>query len=152
MVVDLRSVLEYRSNHWRRTQREYGDNINRIPHEVIDVKRYDTDVRDGVLFLEADESWVEVGPMDDICELLGGETYTLDYDNRQRQVGWLDTDEDGTITFDVRETLTDMDYDREFIRNIADVDADRTDDDGYPLRVSVFTDMMQTIWDSKGNL
>lgn len=114
--------------------------------------RYDTDVRDGVLHLETDDSWIEIGSMADICELVGGESYTIEYDERQRQMSWLDTDEDGTLTFDVPETLERMDFDREFVENVAPVDADRTDDDGYPLRTSVFADLMMDIWDSKGNL
>lgn len=115
------------------------------------MKRYDTDVRSGVLHLETDEGWIEIGSMDDICELVGGETYTIEYDERQRQVSWLDTD-DGELTFDVRETLADVDYDREFVENIAPVDDEKTDEEGYPMRTSVFADMMTDIWDSKGNL
>lgn len=114
--------------------------------------RYETDVRGGVLHVETDDGWLEVGPMDDVVELVGGETYTLQYDERQRQVGWLDTDEDGTLSFDVRETVAEMSYDDEFVGTIADVDADATDDEGYPMRASVFADLMTTIWDSKGDL
>ncbi|WP_207586567.1 hypothetical protein [Halomontanus rarus] len=114
--------------------------------------RYDTDVRDGVLFLESTDGWLEIGRLDDICELVGGETYTLEYDERQRQVDWLDTDEEGKLSFDVRETLTEMDFNDEFVGNIEPVDADETDEDGYPLRASVFADMMTNIWDSKGDL
>ncbi|MFP9190169.1 hypothetical protein [Natronosalvus vescus] len=115
------------------------------------MKRYETDLRDDVLFLETDEGWIEVGSMADICELVGGETYTLEYDEHQRTVSWLDTDEDGTLTFDVRETLAEMSYDREFVANIESIDADATDGE-YPLRASVFADLMTTIWDSKGDL
>ncbi|MFC4990272.1 hypothetical protein [Saliphagus infecundisoli] len=115
------------------------------------MKRYETDVRNGVLYLETDDDWIEIGPMDDICELVGGETYTIEYDERQRQVSWLDTD-DGELTFDVRETLADVDYDRDFVENITPIDGEKTDDEGYPMRASVFADLMTDIWDSKGNL
>lgn len=119
-------------------------------HDCMD--RYDTDVRDGVLFLESTDGWLEIGRLDDICELVGGETYTLEYDERQRQVDWLDTDDEGKLSFDVRETLAEMDFNDEFVGNIEPVDADETDEDGYPLRASVFADMMTNIWDSKGDL
>lgn len=116
------------------------------------MKRYATDVRNDVLYLETDDGWLEIGTMNDICDLVGGETYTLEYDERQRQVGWLDTDDEGKVTFDVPETLERIDFDREFVDNLTGVDGAATDDDGYPLRASVFADLMTTIWDSKGNI
>lgn len=115
------------------------------------VKRYETDIRDDILYLESDDGWFEIGTMDDICELVGGETYTLKYDDRQRSVGWLDTDEAGELTFDVHEVLGDMSYEREFVTNVASTGLDDTDVDGYPLRTSVFADLMIRIWDSKGD-
>lgn len=90
--------------------------------------------------------------MDDICTLVGGETYTLEYDERQRTVGWPDTDPDGTLTFDIRETVAGMDYDEEFVTDLLAVGADVTDNEGYPLRASVFADRMTEIWDSRGAL
>ncbi|GAB3040134.1 hypothetical protein [Natronobiforma cellulositropha] len=116
------------------------------------MNRYATDVRNDRLHLETDDGWIEIGPMDDIVDLVGGETYAIQYDERQRQMSWLDTDEDGTLTFDVRETLERMDYDQEFVENLVSVDGDATDEAGYPLRASVFADLMTSIWDSKGSL
>lgn len=116
------------------------------------MKRYGTEFRGEDLYLETDDGWIEVGSIEDIHDLVGGETYTLEYDERQRTVGWLDTDSDGTITFEVRETLADMSYDEEFVGNVVSVEEGATDEEGYPLRTSVFADLMTTIWDSKGNL
>lgn len=116
------------------------------------MERYETDVRGGVLYLEGEEGWLEVGSMDDVVELVGGETYAIQYDERQRTVSWLDVDEDGTLEFDVRDTVRGMSYDREFVDTIAGIDPDGTDDEGYPTRASVFADLMTTIWDSKGDL
>ena len=116
------------------------------------MKRDETEIRDGALYLESDDGWIEIGTMDDIYELVGGETYTLEYDDRQRSVGWLDTDDEGRLTFDVREVLADMDYSGDFVANVASTDLDQTDGDGYPLRTSVFADLMMRIWDSKGDL
>ena len=115
------------------------------------MKRYETDVRDGVLFLETDDGWIEIGSLDGICELIGGETYVLEYDEQQRSVSWLDTDEEGKLSFDVRETLTKMSYDQEFVANIESVDADTMDGE-YSMRASVFADLMTAIWEAKGDL
>lgn len=139
-------------NHTDRSISARDDAIKSVESYHDGMDRYDTDVRDGVLFLESTDGWLEIGRLDDICELVGGETYTLEYDERQRQVDWLDTDEEGKLSFDVRETLTEMDFNDEFVGNIEPVDADETDEDGYPLRASVFADMMMNIWDSKGDL
>ena len=116
------------------------------------MKRYATDVRDGVLYVETDDDWLEVGPMDEIRSIMGGETYTIEYDERQRTMDWLDTDSEGRLTFDVRETIEGMDYNEAFVAELAAVDADATDTDGHPLRASVFADLMTSIWDSKGEL
>ncbi|GAB3689665.1 hypothetical protein GCM10028857_25260 [Salinarchaeum chitinilyticum] len=113
------------------------------------MKRYETDVRDGVLHLETPDGWIEVGAMDDVCELIGGETYTLQYDDRQRQVGWLDTDEDGTLSFEVRETIRETTFDDEFVEQIADAPAGETEA-GYPKRAAAFAELLTAIWDAKG--
>ncbi|MCO8244803.1 MULTISPECIES: hypothetical protein [unclassified Haladaptatus] len=116
------------------------------------MKRYQTDVRNRTLHIETGDGWMEVGSMDDICELVGGEMYSIEYDERQRAADWSGADEDGTFTFDVPETLSELSYDKEFVANVSSVPLDETDDDGYPLRTSVFADMMMRIWDTKGNL
>jgi hypothetical protein len=116
------------------------------------MKRYDTIIRDDVLYLEGEDSWFEIGSINDICSLVGGETYTIEYDERQRTVGWLDTDSDGTLSFDVRETIAEMDYNDDFVATLETIDSNKTDEEGYPLRASVFADLMIEIWNSKGNL
>lgn len=116
------------------------------------MERYDANVRDGTLHLETGDDSIVVGPMDDICELIGVETYTIEYDEDQRKVAWLDTDADGRLSFDVRDTITEMDYNAEFVSEVESIDAEKTDEEGYPLRASVFADLMQTIWDAKGDL
>ncbi|GAA0237728.1 hypothetical protein ACFFQF_27965 [Haladaptatus pallidirubidus] len=116
------------------------------------MQRYQTNVRNDTLYIETDGDRLEIGSLDDICELVGGETYSIEYGQRQRAMDWVDTDDDGEFTFDVREVLRDMSYDEEFVTNVRPVAIDETDENGYPLRTSVFADLMMRIWDSKGNL
>lgn len=127
------------------------------------MKRYETAAIEGTLYLEAPDGaeghpeadpdgWLEIGPLDAVVDAIGGETYELEYDERQRTVGWLDTDEDGVLSFDVRETLRSVDFDDEFVENVAGVPADETNADGESARAAVFADLVTTIWDSKGNL
>lgn len=116
------------------------------------MQRYDTRIDGGTLYVEDGQGWLEIGSMDDVCDIVGGETYTLEYDDEARVVGWLQTDEDGTITFDVRETIADMDYDETFVKRMAEESMDRTTEEGYPERTAAFAELMVEIWDSKGNV
>ncbi|SDR04658.1 hypothetical protein [Natronobacterium texcoconense] len=113
--------------------------------------RYETKFDDGDFYLETDDGWLEVGAEATLLELLG-ETYALEYDDRQQAVSWLETDEDGVLTFDVRETLSEQTFTEDFVAQIADCDPDATTDEGVPVRTAVFADMMRSIWDAKGNL
>lgn len=114
------------------------------------MERHDTRIENGTLFVEVDDEDLEIGEMDAICELLG-ETYTVQYGEDQRKMAWLDTDEDGTLTFDVRETLDDLDYNDAFVEKMAAEPIDRTSADGHPVRTEAFADLMSDLWDSKGD-
>ncbi len=114
------------------------------------MERFDTRIDDGYLYIETPEGELEVGAMDDVVELLG-ETYTLEYDDEARAAAWLNTEPDGTITFDVRETLAGMDFDEAFVKRVAGWSTAETPD-GYPRRTEQFAELMAEIWDAKGNV
>ena len=116
------------------------------------MQRYDTRIDDGTLYVDLDDDALEIGSMDDVCEILGGDTYTLEYQEEAQAASWLQTDDDGTITFDVRETIADLDFDDTFVEKMAAEPIDRTTPDGYPVRTQEFADLMAEIWDSKGNI
>jgi hypothetical protein len=84
-----------------------------------------------------------IGSTSDIVALLGGETYTLAYGDKQAQAAWLDTDDDGQLTVDVREALEGMPFTDEFVTDLADRDGDE--------RAEFFADTVTTIWDGKGD-
>ncbi|MFB6188313.1 MAG: hypothetical protein ABEI57_00365 [Halapricum sp.] len=115
-------------------------------------KRHETRVEDGRFYIEYEDDWLEIGPMDDIVELLGGETYTLEYTEQQAAAAWLNTDDDGTLTIDVRDSITSMSFRAEFVRNLATTPLNEAGDSGSPLRTELFADLMETILESKGNL
>ena len=116
------------------------------------MKRYETRFEDGTYAIEADDGWFDVGEVEDIHDLVGGETYTIEYDDQAQAAAWLRTDADGTITFDVCETLASMTFEQSFVEKVKGTPLDDTDEEGYPLRTVLFTDLMTEIWDSKGNL
>ncbi|WP_254280771.1 hypothetical protein [Haloarcula marina] len=114
------------------------------------MERHETRIDDDTLYIEVGNDDLEVGSLADICEIVGGETYTLEYDKKAQATSWIDTDDDGTITFNVRDTLAEMDYNDMIIEKIADQPIDATNPDGYPIRTAKFAELMKEIWDSKG--
>lgn len=116
------------------------------------MERYDPRIEDDTLFVEVGDKDLEIGSLEDICAILGGESYTLEYGEKARATSWIDTDDDGTITFDVRETLADMAYSKTIVDRIANQPIDATNPDGYPIRTAKFAELMQEIWDSKGSV
>lgn len=115
------------------------------------MRRYDTKFEDGRFYVESDEGWLVVGETDHLVDLLG-ETYTLEYDDAQRKVSWLNTDEDGQLSFDVIETLADLTFDEELVSELESHEYESDPNYDYPVRTEVFVDMIRTIWDNKGNI
>ncbi|MDJ1433260.1 hypothetical protein [Halostagnicola sp. A-GB9-2] len=119
---------------------------------MTDEQRYGARVVDGTLALEGENDSLEIGPMAAVVDLIGGETYTIEYTARQGAVSWLETDDDDTLTLDVRTELTDWAYTPEFVATLEDCSLEETGEHGYPIRTEVFVDLVTEIWDAKGNL
>lgn len=113
------------------------------------MERYGTVIEDGILSLESGEDRLVIGEIDHIVDLIGGETYTISYDSDYSQtVDWLDLEDDNTLSFDVRETIDDVDFPEPFVSELAAREAEE-----YPTeRASFFAESMQKSWDAKGNL
>jgi len=112
--------------------------------------RYDTRITDGTLYVEWEDDWIEVGAMAEIEDRLGGETYEVEYDDRQSTVPWLEDDlEDNTLAFDVTETIREMDFTAEFVEEVAEASLEPAGDD-HPERTAVFARKMREIWDQQG--
>lgn len=119
---------------------------------MTEPNRYEAVIENDILYLEHEEGLLEVGSMDAIVELFGGETYTLEYTDRQSAAAWISTDDDNTIAIDVREELADWAYTAEFGASVADNPLDESGESGYPLRTEVFVDTVIAIWDAKGDI
>lgn len=115
------------------------------------MKRYATKIEAGTIHVECDDGWLEVGTTDDLVDLVGGETYEIEYDpDVGAAYDWLDTDDEGRMTFDVLEVVESMSYPEEFVAHIEGTPMDPVD--GYPRRTAFFADMLTRIWDTKGDL
>ena len=113
--------------------------------------RYDTRIEDGTLYLDGPSGTLEIGPMAAIVDVLG-ETYTIEYDEKAQAAAWLQTDPDGTITLDVRDTIADLDFDDAFVDRLTDEPLDAETPAGHPRRTEAFADLLDEIWESKGNV
>lgn len=119
---------------------------------MVERNRFSATVEGNILYLENDDNRVEIGSMDAIIGLMGGETYTLEYTSQQAGVSWLSTDKDPAITLDVRQELVDWRYSEELVTNVEKSPLDEPGESGYSQRLEVFVDMVTAIWDSKGEL
>lgn len=113
------------------------------------MKRHEMRERDGTLEIERAEGWMTVGELDEIVDIVGDETYTIEYDDEASSVPWLSTGEDNTISFEVRETVVSMTHPTEFVEELADRPLDG---DPHPERTEFFADFMVRVWESKGQL
>lgn len=115
------------------------------------MERYATRIEDGTVYVEEKEGWIEVGAIADIFDIVGGEEYAIEYDETEAAYyDWLQTDDEGALSFDVRETIEDMTYPAEFVQELGEKPLDSHGE--YPERTTYFAELLVDIWDSKGNL
>ena len=112
------------------------------------MKRYEPECQDGTLFLVAGDDRVEVGAVDDVVDAMGGDTYTIQYDDKQRTQPWLETD-DGRLDVDVRESVTTLSHTEELVSDLREYDMD-TARYGLPTRTYKFADMVVDILEQQG--
>ena len=112
--------------------------------------RYEPECENGTLFLVAEGGGdrVEIGSVDDIVDAVGADTYSIEYDERQRTQSWLDTD-DGVLDIDVRESVTSLPHTEETVAELREYDME-TDRYGLPTRTVEFADRFVDILSQQG--
>lgn len=111
--------------------------------------RYEPECVDGTLFLVAGDDRVEVGEIDHVVDAVGGDSYAIEYDDKQRMQPWLETD-DGTLDIDVHETVTTLPHTKEFVSELREYDMG-TARFGLPRRTVEFANMLVDILEQQGN-
>jgi hypothetical protein len=115
------------------------------------MQRYDTRIKDGRIYIETGTGDMDVGSLEHIYSITGGNKYTITYDNDfAGATDWLDLDEDGAMTIDVRETLESMDFPAAFVERLSARSPDAGDGE-IPERAAFFAESIVTAWDQKGN-
>jgi hypothetical protein len=116
------------------------------------MERHPTRIEDGRLYVETEDGDLRVGSMEDVLSITDGETYTITYEEDYARVtDWLDLNEDGEMTFEVRETIASMSYPGQFVGQLEERSVDAGDEE-IPERTRYFAETMIRIWEAKGNL
>jgi hypothetical protein len=110
--------------------------------------RYEPVVSEGSLALVGDDDRLEVGTVDDVVAAIGGETYTVEYDEMQRTQPWLDSD-DGALEVEVRDAVTTLPHLPETVAELREVGMG-TDRYGLPERTVEFADHVVDILEAQG--
>ncbi|MFC4551135.1 MULTISPECIES: hypothetical protein [Halorussus] len=113
--------------------------------------RYEPECVDGTLFLVAEndaDDRVEIGALDHVVDAVGGDTYVIEYDDKQRMQPWLEAD-DGKLDVDVRETVTTLPHTQETVSELREYDMD-TARYGLPTRTFKFADAFVDILERQG--
>lgn len=113
------------------------------------MKRYETHVEGDMVYLETDDDILEIGDLETIVDVIGNDTYTVSYDEKQRTQAWLATDEDGKMMFDVRETIADLSHRREFLDKMRAIDL-AEEKYGLPERTVEFAEEIVLIFEQQG--
>jgi len=110
---------------------------------------YRTRIDEGTVYLETDDGELEIGELDDIIDVIGGETYTITYDKQQQTQSWLETSDDGEMSFDVRDTIEKVPHQQEVIEGLQATDRSKVRY-GLPERTVEFADEIVSILEQQG--
>jgi len=81
--------------------------------------RYETFIEDGTVYVGSDDGPVEVGPLEDIVDTVGGPAWRITYtDNQKERYPEMETDDEGLVV-DVVDMLNAMTHSRKFVETLA---------------------------------
>ncbi|KZX49079.1 MULTISPECIES: hypothetical protein [Haloarcula] len=96
------------------------------------------------------DSRIDIGTLSDLQMALGGETYTITYDDEAAVTAWSQADPDGAYQFEVADVIDGFPLTEPFVDPVLDA-AIETNDDGVPEQTAVLARVLREIWDAKGN-
>jgi len=79
--------------------------------------RYRATVESDVVYVEADVGRIKVGLLSTMIEIIGGPSWTIRYDDTERDRRDLDTSDEG-LTIDVRDTIEAMTFGGKFLMTL----------------------------------
>lgn len=113
--------------------------------ELVTMERYEPECMNGTVFLVSGGDRVEIGSLDDIVSAMGGDEFSIEYDEKLRTQPWLDAD-DGTLDVDVRETVLELPFTAEQVAELRDYGMS-TDRYGLPRRTYEYSNLLAAVLD-----
>lgn len=100
--------------------------------------RYETDVEDGIIYIQTGEEPLAVGPVEAAVEVVGGPAWTITYSSEvTRRHPDLDTADEG-LTVDVVDIIHAMTHSERFVETLAAQPADSSREDDISPRLGLF--------------
>ena len=102
------------------------------------MNRYETYVEDGTIYVGSDDGPLEVGPLDEAIDVVGGPSWTITYPSevKERHPG-MDTSDEG-LTVDVVDIIHAMTHSRRFVETLAAQPVEPADSDDISPRLGLF--------------
>lgn len=100
--------------------------------------RYATYVDDGTVYVGSGDGHVEVGPVDEILDVVGGPAWTISYtDAEKERYPGMDTSDEGLVV-DVVDMIQAMTHGEKFVRTLAAHPVEAPTEDGMAPRTGLF--------------
>lgn len=91
--------------------------------------RYETFVEDGTVYVGFEDDPLEIGPVEEIIDVVGGPAWTIRYtDEEKRRHPEMDTSDEG-LTVDVVDMLQTMSHSERFVETLSAHPAEIPSDD-----------------------
>ena len=108
------------------------------------MRRYETAVEDGSVFVETPEGRLVVGDLDRVIDAVGGHAWTISYADWEREeYEDLDTADEG-LTVDVVDMMEAMTHGESFVETLRAQPTDRHGDDYLSPRLGLFVGKLLT--------
>jgi len=103
------------------------------------MRRHETTVEDGTVYIETAEGRLEVGPVDRIIDAVGGHAWTIEYSDWEKEYyDDLDTSDEGLIV-DVIDVMEAMTHGESFVETLRTHPTESTGNkDGLSPRLGLF--------------
>ncbi len=100
--------------------------------------RYETVVEGGTVYVESDDGAVEVGPLDEVIEGVGGPAWTISYTEAEKRRYPESVTADEGLTVDVADMLQTMTHGERFVATLAACPAEASGEADLSPRMGLF--------------
>lgn len=102
------------------------------------MSRFETHVEDGTVYVGTPDGPLEVGPVADVLDVVGGPAWTISYseETKERHPG-MDTSDEGLVV-DVVDMMAAMTHSERFVETLSAQPGEPTDDDEVSPRLGLF--------------